>query len=37
MFAKNVKNDGGKMKKCTLKTLDGEFDAYTCGLGGAEK
>ena len=24
-------------EKCTQKTLDGEFDAYVCGLGGAEK
>ena len=26
-----------KSEKCTLKTVDGEFDAYMCGLGGAEK
>ena len=36
-FCKNGEQIWPESEKCTQKTLDGEFDAYVCGLGGAEK
>ena len=36
-FCKNRKKIWLKSEKCTPKTLDGEFGAYMCGLGGAKK
>ena len=34
---KNRENIWPKSEKCRRKTLDGEFDAYMCGPGGAKK
>ena len=36
-FCKHGEQIWPESEKCTQKTLDGEFDAYVCGLGGAEK
>ena len=36
-FCKSLENIWPESEKCTLKTLDGEFDASMCGLGGAKK
>ena len=35
-FCKNREKVWPEIEKCTLKTLDGEFDAYMCGPGGAQ-
>ena len=36
-FGRNGEQIWPESETCTQKTLDGEFDAYVCGLGGAEK
>ena len=36
-FRKKHEKRWPESEKCTRKTLDGEFDAYMCGLGGAKK
>ena len=36
-FGRNGEQILPESEKCTQKTVDGEFDAYVCGLGGAEK
>ena len=36
-FCKHREKIWPKSEKCTLKTLDGDFDAYMCGLAGAKK
>ena len=36
-FVRNREQIWLESEKCNLTTLDDEFDAYVCGLGGAEK
>ena len=36
-FCKNRENIWPESEKCTLKTLDGDFDASMCGPGGAKQ
>ena len=35
-FGRNGEQIWPESETCTQKTLDGDFDAYVCGLGGAE-